>query len=64
MVPKVYIDKDLEEKENEEKVSHEAESARLGNLLLSLQVQSEELNLKREKEVDSMINDFLGYGNS
>ena len=65
MPPKIYIDDELmdenapnsEEKESE---TGNAEAIRLGNMLLSIQVESESLKLKREKEVDAMINEFLG----
>lgn len=65
MPPKIYIDDELMDKkgdENEEKQpeSGNSEGIRLGNMLLSIQVESESLKLKREKEVDAMINEFLG----
>ena len=65
MQPKVYIDDELMDEnepksEDKESESGNTEAIRLGNMLLSIQVESESLKLKREKEVDAMINEFLG----
>jgi exosome complex RNA-binding protein Csl4 len=65
MPPKIYIndefmgDKDQEEQGNEVE-SANSEAVKLGNKLLSIQVESEAMDLQIKKDVDKMINQFLG----
>lgn len=49
---------------DQELQSENAKTAQLNNQLLKIQIESEQIELKRKQEVDSMINDFLGYGDS
>lgn len=49
---------------DQELQSENAKTAQLNNQLLKIQIESEQMELKRKQEVDSMINDFLGYGNN